>query len=300
MAENIQHFPEKKYAAFAFVGGMVVIGVLWFGSSLVLPATSYRNYSESSGGFYSAMGNVAYDTVKMAAPVSEVVGNMTQDRKVTNNYVSVHVKSVKDFHNTITMFVDSVEGKVMNEYVTVSSDDQAESGTMTVLVPNKNSQQFFEAAAKAAIKIVDRQVNSYEISQEYTDLGRKLAQYEATYEKVLKYYDKAVSVEELLKVQNQLDQLQQQIDSVKGRKMALEELSNNTQYTLYSSTNEYNLPYVPQGTFEVAKTFKLAVRSLVLTADKVVAGAIYVLVYVPFILVLGGIALLVKKYLVKR
>ncbi len=300
MAENTQHFPEKKYAAFAFVGGMVVIGVLWFGSSLVLPATSYRNYSESSGGFYSAMGNVAYDTVKMAAPVSEVVGNMTQDRKVTNNYVSVHVKSVKDFHNTITMFVDSVEGKVMNEYVTVSSDDQAESGTMTVLVPNKNSQQFFEAAAKAAIKIVDRQVNSYEISQEYTDLGRKLAQYEATYEKVLKYYDKAVSVEELLKVQNQLDQLQQQIDSVKGRKMALEELSNNTQYTLYSSTNEYNLPYVPQGTFEVAKTFKLAVRSLVLTADKVVAGAIYVLVYVPFILVLGGIALLVKKYLVKR
>ncbi|MFZ6022696.1 MAG: DUF4349 domain-containing protein [Patescibacteria group bacterium] len=300
MAENTQHFPEKKYAAFAFVGGMVVIGVLWFGSSLVLPAISYRNYSESSGGFYSAMGNVAYDTVKMAAPVSEVVGNMTQDRKVTNNYVSVHVKSVKDFHNTITMFVDSVEGKVMNEYVTVSSDDQAESGTMTVLVPNKNSQQFFEAAAKAAIKIVDRQVNSYEISQEYTDLGRKLAQYEATYEKVLKYYDKAVSVEELLKVQNQLDQLQQQIDSVKGRKMALEELSNNTQYTLYSSTNEYNLPYVPQGTFEVAKTFKLAVRSLVLTADKVVAGAIYVLVYVPFILVLGGIALLVKKYLVKR
>lgn len=300
MAENTQHVPEKKYPAFAFIGGMVVIGVLWFGSSLVLPATGYRNYSESSGGFYSAMGNVAYDTVKMAAPVSEVVGNMTQDRKVTNNYVSVHVKSVKDFHNTITMFIDSVEGKVMNEYVTVSSDDQAESGTMTVLVPNKNSQQFFEAAAKAAIKIVDRQVNSYEISQEYTDLGRKLAQYEATYEKVLKYYDKAVSVEELLKVQNQLDQLQQQIDSVKGRKMALEELSNNTQYTLYSSTNEYNLPYVPQGTFEVAKTFKLAVRSLVLTADKVVAGAIYVLVYVPFILVLGGIALLVKKYLVKR
>lgn len=82
--------------------------------------------------------------------------------------------------------------------------------------------------------------------------------------------------------------------------MALEELSNNTQYTLYSSTNEYNLPYVPQGTFEVAKTFKLAVRSLVLTADKVVAGAIYVLVYAPFILVLGGIALLVKKYLLKR
>lgn len=300
MAENTQHVPEKKYAAFAFIGGMVVIGVLWFGSSLVLPATGYRNYSENSGGFYSATGNVAYDTVKMAAPVSEVVGNMTQDRKVTNNYVSVHVKSVKDFHNTITMFVDSVEGKVMNEYVTVSSDDQAESGTMTVLVPNKSSPQFFEAASKAAIKVVDRQVNSYEISQEYTDLGRKLAQYEATYEKVLKYYDKAVSVEELLKVQNQLDQLQQQIDSVKGRKMALEELSNNTQYTLYSSTNEYNLPYVPQGTFEVAKTFKLAVRSLVLTADKVVAGAIYVLVYVPFILVLGGIALLVKKYLVKR
>lgn len=299
MAEN-QQMSGKKYAAFAFVGGMVVIGVLWFSSSLVTPNMGYRNLGENSGGFYSGVGNVAYDTVKVASPVSEVVGNITKDRKVTNNYVSVHVRSVKNFHSTITAFVESVEGKVMNEYVTVAADDQAETGTMTVLVPNKQSDKFFETASGAAIKVVDRQVNSYEISQEYTDLERKLAQYEATYEKVLKYYDKAVSVEELLKIQNQLDQLQQQIDSVKGRKMALDELSNNTQYTLYSSTNEYNLPYVPQGTFEIAKTFKLAVRSLVLTTDKVVTGAIYLLVYVPVVLVIGGIAVMIKKYVQKR
>lgn len=305
MAEQSQQLPVKKNTAFAFVGGMVIIGVLWFGSSLVSNQLGYR-YTESIGngsGYIGAPTTPSYDSVignKGGNSNSGVVGNITQDRKVTKNYLSVHVKSVKQFHADVVSFVESVKGKIMTEYATVSSDNQSESGTMTVLVPNKDAQAFFDKVGERVIKVVDRQVNSYEISQEYTDIERKLTQYEQTYAKILTYYNKANSVTDLLQIQNQLDSVQGQIDALKGRKMALDELSNNTQYTLYSSTNQYNLPYVPQGTFEFAKTFKLAVRSLIATTDQLLVGAIYVLVYVPLLLVFGGVVWVVKKYLLKR
>jgi hypothetical protein len=114
------------------------------------------------------------------------------------------------------------------------------------------------------------------------------------------YYKKATSVDDLMNLQNQLDQVQNQIDSLKGRKASLDELSMNTQYTIYSNTNEYNLPYVPQGTFEIAKTFKLAVRSLVAVTDKAVALAIYAVVFAPLLAILAGIGYLVKKFLIKK
>lgn len=294
-------YPVKKFAAFSFIGGMFVIGALWVGSSLMTSNSGLR-YSTISDSAYMVGGAPTASSsigTKMGE-VTNVVGNMTQDRKVTTNYLSVHVKKVGTFHEDVTAFVKSVSGKVMTEYVTVSSDNQSESGTMTVLVPNKDSDRFFALVGDKVLKVVDRQVNSYQITQEYTDIERQLAQYEETYARILKYYNKANSVTDLLQVQNQLDQVQRNIDGLKGRKMALDELSTNTQYTLYSSTNEFNLPYVPQGTFEFAKTFKLAVRSLVATTDKFLAGAIYLVVYLPVVFVFGLVVWGVKKVMTKQ
>ncbi|MCC7304060.1 DUF4349 domain-containing protein [bacterium] len=297
MAEQKQQFPAHipKPVTFAFVGGMVVIGVIWVASSIIAIVPIARNmdsiyYSESD----RAPGEkVMLDSAGGAAP--QVVGNMTQDRKVTSNYVSAHVKNVEETHKKISAFVTSVSGKVVSEYVTVSSDDQTESGTMSVLVPNTEADKFFALVKNNVIKVVDRQVTSYQITQEYTDIERQLKQYEETYSKILKYYQQASSVSDLLQIQTQLDQVQRSIDSLKGRRSALDLLSSNTQYTIYSSTNEFNLPYVPQGTFEFAKTFKLAIRSLVATADSLLSGLIYFVVYTPIIALLALIAWVIRR-----
>jgi len=292
---------SKKFIAVAFIAGMVVVGLVGFISQQAMP---YR-YSSSFPGS-SGYGNADYalsdsnSKIALAPTAGNVVGNMTQERRVTNNYLSVHVKNVRTLHTELTAYLDTVKGKVMNEYVTVSSTDQSESGTLTVLVPNKEADNFFKLVEEKAIKIVDRQVNSYEITQEYTDIARQLKQYEATYAKVLKFYEKANSVSDLLEIQNQLTMVQQNIDSLKGRQMALDELSNNTQYTIYSSTNEFNLPYVPEGTFELAKTFKLAVRSLIGTTDSVIKGVIYLAVYVPLLAVAGLVVWSVRKFVVRN
>ncbi len=276
---------------------MAIVGVFWFISRQV---GLYRYGVGSPVSFEYTADSAMSDSVKMAAPVANVVGNMTQERRVTSNYLSVHVKNVRVYHSEMIAYLETVKGKVMTEDVSVSTDDQSESGVLTVLVPNKESDNFFALVEQKAIKIVDRKINSYEITQEYTDIARQLKQYEDTYAKILKFYDKAKTVSELLDIQNQLTMVQQNIDSLKGRQMALDELSTNTQYTIYSSTNEFNLPYVPEGTFEVAKTFKLAVRSLIGTTDALVKLLVYVVVYIPVIAIVALALWVVKKISLKR
>jgi len=285
MAEQqTQQVAPKTNKVYAFIWGMVAVATLWLVASQI-PAPV--NYLSSNIGDYDSVGSApSYSLADSKSNVAAFpVANMTQTRKVTTNYLSVHVADVSRFHLQLTDFVESIKGKVMNEYVTVSTDDQSESGTMTVLVPNKDASAFFNLVSSNVIKVVDRQISSYEITQEYTDIARQLAQYEETYAKILKFYDKAKTVSELIEVQSQLTMVQQNIDSLKGRKMALDELSSNTQYTIYSSTNEFNLPYVPQGTFEFAKTFKLAVRSLIAATDKLTTLVIYLVVFAPLIAV---------------
>jgi hypothetical protein len=299
--EQIQ--TQKKFAGKAFVGGMVLVGGLWIATFFV--NSGYRSINNSSMDYSGGTDYQMADTVSSVSPFlsttkpSPVIGN-SQERTITNNSLSLHVKNVSTFHSDIVAYVRTINGKVMSENITLGADDRSESGTLSVLVPNKSSDDFFKLVDGKVIKVVDRQITSYQITQEYTDIEKQLARYEETYIKIQKYYEKAGTVSELLNLQSQLDQVQMQIDSLKGRKASLEELSSNSQYTLYSSTNEYNLPYVPQGTFEIAKTFKLAVRSLVAFTDKTMQLAIYVLVYSPIMLAVGGAYLVWKKYSEKK
>ncbi len=283
-------FVSKKQFIYGFLGGMVVLGIVIFGASQINSNySSSRSYdysymqTESSGASYAP----ATSFVK-TADSSMVVGNATKDRQITTNYLSAHVKSVSGYVEEVKVYVTALSGKVMNESINKSADNNAENGSLQVLIPNKSADDFLKFASEKAIKIVDRNVNSYQVSQQYSDIERELAQYEETYAKIKDYYKQAKSVEDLLRIQTQLDSTQARIDALKGNKRALDELSQNTQFTIYLSTNEYSLPYVPEGTFEVAKTFKSAVRSLVSFTDGVVKALIYVVVFVPVIAIVGA------------
>lgn len=292
---------NKKQFFMGFLGGAVVLGVVWFVlAQMTLP---YR-YSATDSVSSPTTVNPAYDSLGSAPGsgvkgVPQVVGNAV-DRTVTTNYVSVHVKKVTDYAAQLSASVVSFGGKIMSNSASEVSSDGSQTGTLQVLVPNKQADAFLKVAKDQSIKVVDQSVTSYQITKQYTDLERQLAQYETTYAKVLEFYKKATSVTDLMSIQSQLDSLQQMIDSVKGQKQSLDELSQNTQFTVYMSTNEFNLPYVPQGTFEFANTFKLAVRSLVLFIDKVSSAAIYMLVYLPVVALVGFLIWVVMRVLNKK
>lgn len=289
MAEMVASQGKKPilYLVLGVVGGVIltVLAIVAFLFSRTGNSMSYNSAYSSD----AAINSIAPSYVKSESSggVSNVAANMTETRRVTKNYLSSHVKDTKAFDTKIEATVLAASGRVMSSYITQSTDGRNSSGTLVVLVPNEQVESVLKAIESESIKIIDKQITSYEITQEYTDLGRRLAQLEETNTKLRVIYNKAATVDEILKVQNEINNILAQIDSVKGRINALDELSKNTQVTIYFSTDEFSLPYVPEGTFEFGKTFKLAVRGLVSTVDMLLSGAIWILVFSPLVLVPG-------------
>jgi hypothetical protein len=294
MAETV-HFPLLKNAGFViggFVGGAILMGILVV--TVFSPRSAYMSYNRfetaSSGGISAAP---QYDLVG-TKEANTVVGNSVE-RRITRNYLSAHVKDAKEFSTKLTNEVTTAQGKVMSINVSEATEGTVSTGTLVVLIPNAQVDSFLKKVTAESIKIVDSQILSYEITQEYTDLDRRLTQAEETYTRLKEIYQKAVTVEDILKVQRELTNMQSEIDSLKGRKSALDELSSNTQMTIYFSTDELALPYVPEGTFEFGKTFKTAIRALVSTIDGVLALGIWAIVFSPFVIVPGVIAYFVIR-----
>ena len=92
--------------------------------------------------------------------------------------------------------------------------------------------------------------------------------------------DKATEVEDLLKVQQHLTTIQNQIDNYKGRQKYLEQTAKFSKITIDLSTDELALPYAPPKGFRPNVIFKYAVRALLGTLAGIGEKAIWIMVYV--------------------
>src|SRR5690606_35568276 len=96
---------------------------------------------------------------------------------------------------------------------------------------------------------------------------------------------RATDVDEILRVQQSIFSVQDQIDSLQGQ---LQYLSNTTQsslVTIYLSTDELSLPYAPGEPWRPQVVFKTAVRSLMMNLRGAADLVIWAVVYSPVLLV---------------
>ena len=97
--------------------------------------------------------------------------------------------------------------------------------------------------------------------------------------------DQTDDIDYLLQIQRELINLQNQIDSLKGRQKYLEQTAKLAKVTLHLSTDEWSLPYAPAKSFRPSVIFKQAVRSLVTSlrglAEKLIWIAVYAVIWGP-------------------
>jgi hypothetical protein len=102
-------------------------------------------------------------------------------------------------------------------------------GVPTVVVRLKVPPDQYEATMGAirtlAVDVRSEKATTQDVTEEYSDAQTQITSLEATHAQLLELMKRAGSVEELLKVQQQADQVRLQIDRLKGRVTALERLS---------------------------------------------------------------------------
>ncbi|MCS6802596.1 MAG: DUF4349 domain-containing protein [Chloroflexota bacterium] len=109
----------------------------------------------------------------------------------------------------------------------VASSNAASQGdapvvTMTLRVPAEHYSNVMEQLRRVGDKVRSEKTTSQDVSEEYADLNAQLRNLEAAEAQYLELMRRAQSIDEVLKVQQQLTAVRGQIERIKGRLTYLE------------------------------------------------------------------------------
>lgn len=213
----------------------------------------------------------------------------TTDRMVVQeSNLSLVVKDVRESSDKATEYAKSVGGYMVSS--SLSQPEEAPYAYVVLRVPAKNLKTAVDYFRSLAIKVSSESLLGTDVTDEYTDLDARLLTLNKTKAKFEEIMVKAEKVQDILEVQRELINIQDQIDSLKGRQQYLEKTAELAKISLSLSTDEYSLPYAPTGAFRPAVIFKQAVRSLVSLLRWVAKALIWIVVFgvvwVPAILLI--------------
>ena len=107
------------------------------------------------------------------------------------------------------------------------SDDRIRTGVISFMVPAKNFDETIDALAKLG-KVQNEHISGQDVSAQYVDLQARLANAEAQRNAMVALLQRAQSVNDIIAIQNQLGQITQQIEELKGQ---IQYLDHNTSFS---------------------------------------------------------------------
>lgn len=206
---------------------------------------------------------------------------------VTNSSLSLLVKDVREVGNGIIEYAKSLGGFMVQ--ASYNRPTESPFATITVRVPSEELDTTLEHYRSLGIKVTNENLVGTDVTEQFVDIESRLETLNKTKAIFNSLLDRADTVEQLLKVQRELINLQSQVDSLVGQQKAIKENAAYARLTVYLSTDELALPYTPDETFRPSVIFKLAVRSLMRSLYNVGEGVIWLVVYsviwIPVLLV---------------
>lgn len=199
---------------------------------------------------------------------------------VEQSNISLVVDDVRQKTDEIIAYAENKGGYMVSSSIT--RPEEIPFGTLVVRVPNEELRPALEYLRGLSIKVTSESLTGRDVTDQYIDIEERLATLETTRQKFEEILADATQISDILEVQRELINLQDQIDRLKGQQEYLERTAENSKITIYLSTDEWALPFGPEGDpFRPGVIFKQAVRSLVSNTRRLGRALIWVGVYTP-------------------
>jgi len=219
---------------------------------------------------------------------------------IKDTSLSLQVKDVPSVISQIESAAKSLGGYLVDS--SLSRPESAASGNITVRVPEDKLNQALESFRGLAVKVVSEHISGYDVTDQYVDLQARLDVLNKTKSKFEEILAKAESsssgqtlISDILNVQRELINLQDQIDQVKGQQKYYEQSAKLSKVTVYLSTDDISLPYLPDQSWRPSVVFKQAVRSLVGNLRGLGSLIIWLVVYSPLLVPLLALVFWLNK-----
>lgn len=201
--------------------------------------------------------------------------------------MSLVVEDVRGVGDKIVGFAEDQGGFMVQ--TTYSKPEEYPFGTVVVRVPKSKLNNALEHFRSLSVKVSSENIMGIDVTEQYVDIEERLATLEKTKAKFEQILEDATQIQDILSVQRELINLQEQIDYLIGQQQSIEKNAELVKVTVFLSTDELALPYVPDNTFRPNVIFKQAIRGLVETLRGVGTLGIWVgvfsIVWVPALVV---------------
>lgn len=230
-----------------------------------------------------------FTTGNGAAPAPDAKNRMV----VSDSYLSLLVRKVAESMQNIKQIVQSSGGYMVESNINNPSENAT--GTFTVRVPSNKLDAVLSSLRTLAVKVVSENLQGTDVTDQYTDIEARIKILENNKARFSEIMAQAKEVSDILKIQQEIMNLQSQIDSYKGQQNYLAKTAEMAKITIYLATDEYSLPYAPAQPWRPEVIFKEAVRSMIGNLRQLGTLIIWIVVYSVIWLPIIGIIYLISK-----
>jgi len=206
------------------------------------------------------------------------------------------VKSLDNISNLADEMGGFVVTANMSETV-LDSGAKAPQGNITIRIPAERLNEALKRIkADSKQAPLSENINSQDVTSEYTDLGSRLRNLEATETQLTEIMGSATKTEDVLSVYNQLVQVREQIEVIKGQMKYYEESAAMSAISVNLVANAAVQPLTIGG-WQPVGTARNAVQALINTLKTLGSLVIWILLYIlPVVLVLFVIFVLPLRW----
>ncbi|MFW5992014.1 MAG: DUF4349 domain-containing protein [Halanaerobiaceae bacterium] len=201
------------------------------------------------------------ETNLMKAPAADNDNNSeSMEQKIIKTAnLTIESRKIDTVHNLMINFTEKHGGYISSSRSWINHDD-LRFDRYQLKVPAENFNYMLEDLTKKEVgNIISRSISGRDVTEEYLDLETRLENLSLQEERYRQLLEKTDDVEDILKVENELNRIRTEIERLKGRKKYLD---NRIDYS--TITVEFREP-VPLGSASpgIIRTLKNAVQQMV-------------------------------------
>jgi hypothetical protein len=241
-------------------------------------------------------GEIARDSTITTNSASQA--SLTERIVIRNANLSLVVSDPAESADQIAIMAEEMGGFVVSmnvEQTTFESGVEGDRASITIRVPAEQLDEAIETIKENAIEVRNEEISGQDVTEEYTDMQSRLRHLEAVEEQLLGFLEDADDTEDALSVFEQLQQIQSEIEVIKGRIQYLEDSARLSRISVYLQPDFADRP-LQIGNWRPVGTAKDAIEALINTLQFIGNVIIVLFLYIlPVAIVIGIILWPLRK-----
>jgi len=226
-------------------------------------------YQEKSGG-----GDFIV-TEEESLPRDSVLNNVTSDTAIErmvikNADLSIVVKDPSKTMDEIAKMAEEMDGFVVTSNLyqrTLSGGLKVNQASITIRVPAERLDEAIQKIKEGAGEVLRENRSGQDVTREYTDLQSRLRNLEAAEKQLMQIMENATRTEDVLRVYNELVNVREQIEVIKGQMQYYEQAAALSAINVDITADEAVQPIVIGG-WKPQGTAKKAIQTLIKTLQQ--------------------------------